>query len=723
MVETFYSSPGNQLFYSWTDVAENWIVDENKFDQDFPSVPQEAGTSLASHIIQNIFSLPLGSDENIGSYMPGYDVKNRDAYQMIQLSLAAELTGQKLYECYADNEGKVKFYHINSNDDGADIDGDELYKINSEELRQQQCDTVMVIGYDPPPKKIVRGPYNLFTFAVDYTGQNINPDDPFYDEELRTANYPRYWVIGDILGPEACDNYREGYIEFGNPALSDEEALTDEIFYHDEFEKIIGWLYSIEVPWYIQGSTQVELQNRSPRYETLDTFGKLQQRSWVSSEEYKPQLCLTQEDVDDDTGVELPNSDNKKFLGVREVYIYGYELTSIDVDEVAELTEGGGISIRKGTRDFIVTANTMLLEPIRLSQGQDYVVVKQPNGKYRIVFSCNVSPNYIDKFGYSIANEQSSFRFSPSSVYVDRALNSDPLELKNDTLSFFDSELISGYLKDGKSPVTTNTTYTAAIFPMGEGTSGYAIPSNGKIVVVYDWDNPCIRFLDQEQQVTQENLDQVSVELYAVITKDLPPPIAYSQGGGGNMLDPREIIPDLNAATVDLITTSTYQQVMESLENGDVKIVLPFIGCDGDPWEECSELISAAEFIYGLQNQKVETTTYTFDPDAEPVLGAKIGNKVINSIDYSYQDSSQYFITVQAGPVWQGMGGWDSSVYQNKTERVQLEGIVRWVSQDNLNCTVQLERLGLMDCVNGQLDKLEKGDTVKVTVYNNPISV
>ena len=104
-------------------------------------------------------------------------------------------------------------------------------------------------------------------------------------------------------------------------------------------------------------------------------------------------------------------------------------------------------------------------------------------------------------------------------------------------------------------------------------------------------------------------------------------------------------------------------------------------------------------------------------------MGEVIDGKTINSINYSYQDSSQYLISVQAGPKWQGIGGWDSSVYQNKTERVQLEGVVSYVYPNNMDCLVQLERMGLLECVNGQTDPLEVGDTVKVTVYNNPISV
>jgi hypothetical protein len=754
MVQSFYRSPDNQIFYDWDEIASAWIKNENDFDTDFPSKPQDPGTSLAAHVVTNIFNLTLDpGSEYIGSYLPGYDVKNRDAYQIIQLSLADHLKEFKLYECYADGDGIVKFYPINEN--LSNIGPYILYEIDGVEL-QQKCENVVVVGYDPPLKKIIRPTgsqgYDLFTFARDRGNIEYLTDSEsqYYDEEF-TSNqgiYPRYWVLGDIIGPESCKYYKEGYIEFADPGINDEARLSSNgggtsddpgsvsVYDHKAFEKILGWLYKIEVPWFVQGSTQVELQNRSPKYVELRSFGELQQREWTDSDIYASQLCLTQDEADLTKGVYLPDSDNKKFLGVREVYIYGVELTSLDVDEKYD-TDG---KIVPGNNDFVATLNTLMKEPIRLSQGQDYIVVKDPNdstGRYKIIFSCNVSPTYKEKFGGAltgIASANSSFRISSSCIYKYRSEEGGAAEVVLEPscprLDFFDDSSCTGYLKDNKSQVTSNTTYHAIIFPMGEGNSGYAMfdydeedGQYAKIIVVYDWDNPSVRVLDQEDRVTLENLQDISVEMFAVINKDLPPPIAHCFNGDSQMLDPREQIADLDPGTVENITETTYQQTMESLENGDVKVVLPFIACDGYPWEECQELMDVSEFIYNLQNHIVETTTYTCDPEADPILGEIIDGKVINSIDYSYQDSSQYFISVQAGPVWQGIGGWDSSVYQNKTERVQLEGVVRYVYPDNMKCLVQLERIGLLECVNGQLDKLETGDTVKVTVYNNPISV
>jgi len=731
-------SPENQIFYDWEDIAQHWIVDENQFDSDFPSKPQDKDTSLAAHIVENIFELELDeSSKNIGGYLPGYDVKNRDAYQGIQLSLATELKNKQLYECYADENGVVKFYLIGENQSG--IGSYVLYDITTAQMKQK-CENVVVTGYDPPAKRIVRGPYPLFTFANRFarTEDANDKSSIYYDPDI--ADYPKYWVLGDILGAEACKIYKQGFIEFGKPWLNDEYKLSANgagaggqfIYDHKAFEKIIGWLYKVEVPFYEQGSTQIELLNKSSKYISLDSFGDLQQRSWVDNLYYKPQVCLTGQELDFTKGVYLPDSDSKKFLGVREVYIYGCELKSIYPDEYFD---DESQTIKSGYVDFIVDLETRMKEPIKLSAGQDYIVAKDPNdslGRYKIIFSCNVSPNWIDKFGGAIeSTSNATFRISESSIYA----KTDKGELTDheaSTGNFWNIAEISGYLRDSHTEADNTTPHSAAIFPMGEGTSGYALEydpvndsNNAKIIVVYDWDNPCVSILDQRQsnEVTGESLMGVTVDLYAVISKDLPPPIAYCHEGISMILDPRQQIPDLDFATVENLAGSDYQKALEGLENGDVKIVLPFLSCAGNPWESCIELENVAAFIYTLQNDIVESTTYVCKPDAAPVLGEIIDGKTINSINYSYQDGSQYLISVQAGPKWQGIGGWDSSVYQNKTERIQVEGVVSYVYPDNMKCLVQLERIGLLECVNGQIDPLEIGDTVKVTVYNNPISV
>jgi hypothetical protein len=206
-------------FMEWDKVSK-WIIDEPTFDRDFPTSPKAMDSanagSYAASIIKNVFKLPLDfRSEVIGGSLPGYDVQNREAYQMIQLSLAEELKYEKIYECYADGTGVVQFYPIGT--DGFSPGRSLLYSFETGELRNQ-CDSVVVTGYDPPQKKFIRKSYNLFTFANEYSPDDFSSrSSPFYDPDLKSDPYPHYWCWAEALGPKACTFAREGYIEYGNP--------------------------------------------------------------------------------------------------------------------------------------------------------------------------------------------------------------------------------------------------------------------------------------------------------------------------------------------------------------------------------------------------------------------------------------------------------------------------------------------------------------------------
>jgi hypothetical protein len=703
-------------FYEWDGVAEEWIAEQ--FDSDFPDQPNDPGTSLAAHIIEDIFNLSLaGGSASLGSYLPGYDVKNRDPYQMIQLSLAAELKNERLVECYADGDGIVNFYTIGENISSINS-GDVFYSISSESL-SKKCDVVMVIGYDPPPKrKSINkvNPYDLLTFA-----SLIN--DPDLPEDPDKFNYPIYHVWGDKLGaPELidlpeCKYYKQGYIEYGDPHFDQERVLIEAGVYDPKkYETVSTYIYKIEVPFFEQGSTSVQFSNRTPHFETLASMGTLQQRIWKEQDNrYRPSVCELDQEPSADAGVILPRSTERKFLGVREVYIRGYKITQLDI--AAREGADGNREIHKsdGKTVFKAHLDSMITEPFRLSQGQDYIIKKSKNEEYyKIIFSCNVRPEYMENFGGALSvNQQCYFTISPSSIYD---AQTGVLVPYIDPYDWGSENKVSGVLKDIiGTPVDSETIHKEAVFPLGEGRSAYVVK---QIVLIYDWDNPCIAINDELNQCTEENLKLVKAEFYPIIMQDKPAPVATDAGS----LDPTEMILDYDVTTTERPDLTNYARAFASLESGDIKVTLPFLYTnEGSVWES-DECVKVAQFIKSLQNEVVESTTYICSPDSEPILGEKIEGKTINSIDYSYQDSSQYLISVQAGPVWQGIQGWDTSIYQNKTERIQLEGVVIYVPPDNATCSVKIEQLGLMECINGSKDVLEKGDRVSVTVYNNPVA-
>ena len=65
---------------------------------------------------------------------------------------------------------------------------------------------------------------------------------------------------------------------------------------------------------------------------------------------------------------------------------------------------------------------------------------------------------------------------------------------------------------------------------------------------------------------------------------------------------------------------------------------------------------------------------------------------------------------------------WETAVYQNRTERLTMDGLVLFVNEGNNTCSVKLEQLGVMEAHNNTRDILEAGDRVTVQVNNNPVA-
>lgn len=715
----------NERFYEWEGIGEHWLTQEESFDSDFPSKPQKDGDPVAKWVIEDVFGLELADeDRDKGSTLPGYDVIGRDPYDVISLSLIANIVNDRtFYECYMDGEGIVRYHSIGK--DRSDIDRYVLFSIDNGEMRMK-CDSVMVTGYDPPPKRYAGNTFNLFTFA------NIleSSDDEEYQDKDR-GSYPFYTTFAEVLGAEACPFRQEGAIEYGgNPdVLVGVDTLSVEkagVYDPNKFESVMHYLYKIEVDFFDQNNTTVSFSDTSTRYVELPGFGKLQTRNWISNERYISSYCLQGQLTvpSEDVGVRLPRSNEYKFKGVSDVYIYGYRLNSLrpnytwsNISTDSEKSEYDFVYDPDGTNMFIATLDTMLNEPFKLSRDEDYVIVKDPEDPTysKIVFSCNVSENWLPYFGGNFSTDSPvSFRISESSIYKSAQVGDFSLA---DIIDASDSIIHRiGYLSDQRmsdTEVDSREWHQAVIFPVGEGGSGYVV---NKLIVVYQWDNPSVLIKDLRNNITSDKLrGEVRINFYPMIMKDAPAPIAFSGPGASSaiLLDPNDVKPDYNPDTAQIFEATTYAKAMSSMEAGDVRVQMPF--ADGD------DCIIIAEEIKKMQTDVAHDVVYTCSPEADPILGQIINDGVINEIDYSYQDSSQYLISVTAGPQWRGGSSWDNSLYKMETDNPVLTGTVLKVYPDNIKCQVNINKIGVMECINNSRYLLGIGDKVKVTVYNNPV--
>lgn len=691
------SSYDTQSFVPWDGYAEKWVA-TNTLDRDFPSTPLTGDPSLAADIITNMFGLNLDAfSRQYGGSLPGYDIMSKDSMQMVQLSLAEELKNNRLMECYANGDGTVSFKEIG--DGSADLN--VWYSFKSSVFRQS-CDNVIITGYDPPPKKTVKNLGSLFNLADKFIGD-------IYTYE--TESLPKIWAWNDYLEPAQCRYAREGYVEYAKPFLgvgSTSSAWTakqlESVADPKKFEQLVETYYSISIPFYEEGITQVDFRNTTTRFAKFDSFGKLKAKTWLSGNAYTAQLCIGETDVGTGAGYGfvLPGSDSQKFLGVKSVFIYGYQLTSIQPYELIDM--GTKKVERSPDTQFLVTVDSTLAEPFQLSQGDDYIVVKDGELQ-RIIFSSNISPSWEGKFGDT--GLPVNCKISCACIYLnDPKIIATLLPVGwNDYIK--PVQPCAGYLRSGQI-IDSDRLDNVLIFPTGDGGSGYVI---NRIIVQYEWDNPCVAVYDMNDKVTTGNLSTIDINVYAVVITNRPAPMARN----GVLLDQAQIIPDQDPTTVQDLSQTNFQRTVDSLEGTDIQLTLPFLDETG--------VETVSKTIFDVQQQSEEVTTYICSPNSRVDLGQNYQGKIINSISYSYQDSSQYIISVQTGPIWQGLQSWEQALYQNQTEQVQLEGYVVAVTEDNASCSVNVPRFGSLSCINASPEIIEVGDRVKVTVHNSPVTI
>lgn len=213
-------------------------------------------------------------------------------------------------------------------------------------------------------------------------------------------------------------------------------------------------------------------------------------------------------------------------------------------------------------------------------------------------------------------------------------------------------------------------------------------------------------------------INALSIRYQPIVVTDIPAPVAYNMGSGSRLVDHTLDLYDSDPSTVQILPSSlTGSMAWLQTQTGGktIDISLPFAA-----ESDCLEIASA---IYNAQNESVTSYNIVCGPESEPILGASVPGFEgrINRISESFQDSSSYTINVNVGPTFVGTRGWNTSIWQRKTENVSREGIVTWSSGDGVNYRVKLRGLGVYHAINKTLAAYSPGEKVTCTVYNNPV--
>jgi hypothetical protein len=233
-------------------------------------------------------------------------------------------------------------------------------------------------------------------------------------------------------------------------------------------------------------------------------------------------------------------------------------------------------------------------------------------------------------------------------------------------------------------------------------------------------------------------------ELYPMIKFDPPSAVvgrSDEPDGYDGIVDHTTCLFDHDPTTVQNLTTCDEALLNEALTGQSISLTLPFvldmqidIDTDTDGVTDLtytassdSKLYAIADFIHELINETrdgVTEVSYVLGPDEEPKLGDSYRGATINSISYSYQDSSSYLITVTAGPRYlkDTGGAREASIWQMETETITREGVITQSAGNGIHYAVNVEGLGDLVAVNTMAATLppETGDRVTIQVNNIP---
>jgi hypothetical protein len=267
-------------------------------------------------------------------------------------------------------------------------------------------------------------------------------------------------------------------------------------------------------------------------------------------------------------------------------------------------------------------------------------------------------------------------------------------------------------------------TSSAAIWPnLGSGLGSLLYTVAASVTI----DRPSIVVQDPRGNALKYATD-LTVKYYPIVIKDEPAPVAYcGEETGCGQVDHTLDLYDNDPSTVEARPDSDPGSMtwLQNQKTGHtVEVSLPFL----ETGDECE---STASFLYQLYKNfdysGSNSTSYTLvcGPDDEPKLGAKVDGYSeylrVNEISYSYQDGSSYTINVTLGPVWVGVGSWNTSTWTRKTEDVTREGIVVWSAGDGVTYRVRIRGLGEYYALNTTLSTFFPGEKIQTRIYNNPV--
>ena len=612
--------------------------------------PTKPITQLILETFNIPFTLPV-----LGGTLPGFDMKNQDPTTMLKLSLATELLdppgGQGGFaEIELDEFGIARFYIA-----GADqaLNLDIRYCIPTSQV-VTPADLVIVRGYDPPPERQLRTSF----------------------DGLKNAEIMEY----EECAAGSCDQNAVGKfatISYDDPLL-DQTYLDDVVNSYElkAFESLIGYIVDLDLPDgadrddanFIPGlkitfgdttkeyiKTGADLLNNFVTIGTTtptDNLGALGQfdgqtgqfgqgggissatLGFGSANGGGGSINVNVTAVDEQTGectqsnasiagskIVLPASRFERlnkfgrlesdFVGVTEVVFSGRKVITFTIfgDIVLDI--------------FVRTQK----ELVRLSHGKNWVWDVDENGDVTVQL-------------FSILEDD--FAASVCDIYKNGA-GTDAIIL-HDTATPNLNEAVGSQALAG------------LICNVGDRLGYKAI--DNQICIVVERKRPSIDIFvpaagsKTAGDIAREFIDPAGpfgITYTPIVVIDVPAPIAYAATSSltsidgtktiaaEGIIDQAEGIIDADPSTTQDLEDSELAVLQDNTNGSTIDISLSF--CTD------TECLQIARNFLALQNQTITTQSIILGPDSQPELGQILPDgSIINEINYSYSDASQYLI-------------------------------------------------------------------------------
>lgn len=665
-----------------------------EYDEEQERKVQEAKNNLRSVAVETLkaYNIPVG--DYGGGKLAGIDIKHMDAFSAIRMSLFESAAGFdkdthgfgqfSLEELIMDNNGYAQFRSI----------GRYSGLSNCEFYFTTQAQN-----------------YLIHRTHVKVTGKKERPARHIGDwlDLIHASNGGHVWDTSDMA--TSCydtNRKRHATITFNDPhfdATHPNDGVESIYEAKDIWEQVVGWAWYIDPGQLIHDDTTIKFMETgvSVPVRVGTSLGVLKRRTYEEGLDGEHAACFeglgdtVQCDVQNKTTVPIDIPDSlryetvrgdqvDKFIKVSKVYVTAYNLGLCFGKPKTDSDAESGSS----NAEVYVCIDDLVPTVYQLTEGIDYAFGVE------------------SEFGENNISRKLCIQFANNSFYADKATYGDGVSFK---VVDYGTAYSYGIINDGILVQDSSGKYSSgkgAIFPRDNLTGLLVIDIWAQV----ELDTPGIVIEDPQGKALDIANDMV-VEIAPMLMYDKPAPIAID----GEVIDQAEGVKDNDPLTAQNFIDTVYEQKLLEMDGGN-SIELTMATLDE---QQCEQLSSE---VYRIANDYTgQETTYMCTPDSEPELGG-FGNSygIVNNITYSYSDQSSYTITVTEGShLVGGLTGVTGGPAVVATESVSANGHVIQDYGNGVLYKVLIDGMGPRDCISSIPSFIRIGDTVGVTIYNNPV--